>query len=199
MLAHWKERRDKPRQRVKKQRHHFAHKGPFNQSYGFPSTHVWMWELDHKEAQCQRTDAFKLWCWRKLLRAPWTARRSNKSILGNQPSTFIGRTDAEAPLLWPPDAKSRLNGKDPDAGKDWGQQEKGVTKDEMVGWHHWFNGQEFEQTLGDSERQGSLPCCSPWGHKESGTTEQLPNNNNKISFGLLVNVFNGLSKDWTMK
>ena len=86
---------------------------------------------------------------------------------GNQPWIFIGRTDAddEAPVLWPPEAKSWLTGKDPDAGKDWGQEEKGMTEDEMVGWYHWLNGREFEQTPGDSEEQGSLACCSPWGHR----------------------------------
>ena len=83
---------------------------------------------------------------------------------GNQPWIFTGRTDteAEAPVLWPPDMKSRLTGKDPDAGKDWRQEEKGVTEDEMVGWHHWLDGREFGQTLGDGEGQGSLMCCSPW-------------------------------------
>ena len=93
---------------------------------------------------------------------------------------FIGRTDAgaEAPILWPPDGNSQLIGKDPDAVKDWGQEEKRVTEDEMVGWHHWLNGHEFEQTPGDSEGQGSLACCSPWGCKESDMTEQLENNNN---------------------
>ena len=101
---------------------------------------------------------------------------------GNQSWIFIGRTDtkAEASILWPPDAKrlicmQRLIGKDPDAGKDW-EQEKRVTEDEMVGWHHWLNGHEFEQTPGDSEGQGSLACISPWGCKESDTTEQLNNN-----------------------
>ena len=83
---------------------------------------------------------------------------------------FIGRTDAEAPVLWPPDAKSQLTGKDPDDGKDWRQEEKGMTEDEMVGWHHWLDGHEFEQTPGDSERQGSLACWSSWGLKESDTT-----------------------------
>ena len=75
--------------------------------------------------------------------------------------------EAEAPILWPPDVKSRLIQKDPDAGKDWRQEEKGTTEDEMVGWHHWFNGHEFEQTLGDSEGQGSLAGCSPWGRKQT--------------------------------
>ena len=88
---------------------------------------------------------------------------------------FIGGTDAEAeaPILWPPDAKRCLIGKDPDAGKDWGQKEKGVTEDEMAGWHHWHNRHEFEQSLGESEGQGSLVCCSPQGHEESDMTEWL--------------------------
>ena len=102
-------------------------------------------------------------------------------LKGNHPWIFIGRTEdeAEIPILWPPDAKSPLIGKDPDAGKDWGQMEKGGTEDEMVGWHHWLNGHEFEQTPGDSEGQGSLVCCSPGGHKESDMTEWLINNNDK--------------------
>ena len=97
---------------------------------------------------------------------------------GDQSWEFIGRadTEAEAPILWSPDAKSQLIGKDPDAGKDWGQEEKGTTEDEMVGWHHRLNGHEFEQTPGDSEGQGSLECCSPWGQKGMDTTEQLNNN-----------------------
>ena len=96
---------------------------------------------------------------------------------GNQPWIFIGRTDAEAeaPILWPHDAKNWPTGKDPDAGKDWRREEKGVTEDEMVGWHHWLNRPEFEQTPRDSEGQRSLVCCSPWGCKESDTTEWLNN------------------------
>ena len=88
---------------------------------------------------------------------------------GNQPGIFIRRAgpEAEAPILWPPDAKSQLIGKDPDAGKDWRQEEKGMTEDEMVGWHHWLNGHEFEQSLRVGDGQGSLMCCSPWGRKES--------------------------------
>ena len=90
----------------------------------------------------------------------------------NQPLILIGRIDAEveAPILWPPDAKNQLIGKDPDAGKDWAQEEKGVTEDEMAGSHPWLNGHEFEQTLGDNEGQGSLACCSPWSHKELDKT-----------------------------
>ena len=97
---------------------------------------------------------------------------------GNQPWIFIGRTDAEAeaPIHWPPDVKSWLIWKDPGAGEDWRQEEKGMTEDEMVGWHHWLDGHEFEQTPGDGERQGSLACCSPWGCEESDTTKWLSNN-----------------------
>ena len=132
---------------------------------GFPAV---MYECESwtiKKAECQRIDVFKLWFWRRLLKVPWTDRRSNKTILKE-----TGRADAEAPILWPPDAKSWLIGKDPDTGKDWGQEEKGATGDEMVGWHHWLNGHEFEQTLGESEGQWILACCSPWGHKESDMT-----------------------------
>ena len=107
---------------------------------------------------------------------------------GYQPWMFIGRTDAEAPILWPHDTKCRFTGKDPDAGKNWGQEEKGVTEDEMVGWHHWLNGHEFEQTQGDSERQGNLVCCSSWSHGESDTTWQL-NNNNNLSIPTFMWVF----------
>ena len=100
-----------------------------------------------KKAERQRIDAFELWCWRRLLRVPWTARRSNQSILkGDQSWVFIGRTDAKAetPILWTPHVKSWLIGKEPDAGRDWGQEEKGTREDEMAGWHHWLDGHEFE-------------------------------------------------------
>ena len=96
---------------------------------------------------------------------------------GNQPWIFIGRTDTAAPKLWPPDVKSWLIRKDADAGKDSRQEEKRATEDEMVGWHHCLNGHEFKQTLGAGERQGSLACYSPWGHKEVDTTERLNSNN----------------------
>ena len=99
-----------------------------------------------KKAECQKIDAFELWCWRRLLRIPWTAGRSNQSILkGDQSWVFIGGTDAEAeaPILWPPHVKCWLIGKDPDAGRDWGKEEKGMTEDEMAGWHHRLDGHEF--------------------------------------------------------
>ena len=114
-------------------------------------------------------------CWRRLLKIPWTARRSSQLVLKECNLKFFGSSDAEAeaPILWPPNANNWLIGKDPDASKDWGQEEKRVTEDEMVGCYHWFNGHEFEQTQGDSEGQGSMVCCSPWGRKESDTTEKL--------------------------
>ena len=95
------------------------------------------------------------------------------NLKGNQPWIFIGRTEAEAPTLWPPDIDSWLIGKDPDCGKDWKQKEKTPTEDKMVGWHHQLYEHLFEQTPGDSEGQGSLTCCSLWGHKESDMTERL--------------------------
>ena len=105
---------------------------------------------------------------------------------GNQSWLFTGMTDAEAeaPILWPPAAKSWLVRKDSDAGKEWRQEKKGMTEDKMVGWHHWLNGHEFEQASGDGEGQGSLACCSPWGHKESDTTDRL--NNSNIIYYLLT-------------
>ena len=114
-------------------------------------------------AECQRIYAFELWCWRKLFSLMDSKEIKPVNPKGNQPWIFTGRTDAEtdAPILWPPDTKSWLIAKDPDAGKDWGQEEHGVTVDEMVGWHHRLNGHEFEQTPGDGEGQGSLVCCSP--------------------------------------
>ena len=128
-----------------------------------------------KKAEHRRIDAFEPWCLRRVLRVPWTARRSNQSIKGNQFWVFIGRTvaKAEAPTLWPPDVKNWLIGKDPDAGKDWRQEEKGTTEDEMIGWHHRLSGHEFEQALGVGDGQGSLACCSPWGCKALDRIEQL--------------------------
>ena len=127
-----------------------------------------------KKAEHRRIDAFELWCWRRLFRVPWTARRSNQST-DYQSWNFIERTDAEAetPVLWPPDAKNWLIWKYPDAGKDWRQEEKGMTEDEMVGWYHQLDGHEFEQALGVGNGWGSLACYSPWGCKESDTTEWL--------------------------
>ena len=173
------------RQHIKKQRHYFANKGLYDQSYGFSSSHVQMWELDHKESW-----APKNWCfWTVVLEKTLESPLDFKEIKpvdgkGNQSWIFIRRTDAkvEAPILWPPDVKNWFIGKDPDAGKDWRQEKKGTTVDEMVGWHHRLNGHEFMQTLGDGEGQRSLACCSPWDHKESDNlndwTEVNPTCNN---------------------
>ena len=129
-----------------------------------------------KKAECRRIDAFELWCWRRLLRVPWTARRSNQSILKE---ISLGCSleglmlKLKLPILWPPHAKSWLIGKDSDAGGDWGQEEKRTTEDEMAGWYHWLDGHEFEWTLGVGDGQGGLVCCDSWGLKESDTTEWL--------------------------
>ena len=128
-----------------------------------------------KKAEHRRIDTFELWCWKRLLRESCSAMRSNQSILKEISWIFFERTDAEAkvPILWPPDAKYWLIGKNPDAGKDWKQEEKGTSEDEMVGWYHQLSGHEFEQALGVGEGQGGLACYSPWGGKELDMTERL--------------------------
>ena len=174
MLAPCKERYDRQKQCIKKQRHHFADKGLSSQSYDFSSSHVWMWELDHKESWGPKNWCFLIVVLEKTLESPLDCKEIKPvHPKGNQSWIVIGRTDAEAPILWPPDVKTWLIRKDPDTGKDWRQEEKGTTEDKMVGWHHWLNGQQLEQTLGDGEGQGSLACCSPWGYKELDCTEWL--------------------------
>ena len=118
-----------------------------------------------KETEHQRIDAFKLWCWRRLLSPLDSKEIKLLSPKRNQRWIFIGRTnaEAEAPILCPSDAKNWLFRKDPDAGKDWRQ--KGMTEDEMVGWHHRLNGHESEQAPGAGDGQGGLACCSPWGRR----------------------------------
>ena len=175
-LTPWKESYDQPRQHIQKQRHYFVNKGPSSQAYGFSSGHVWMWDLDYKESW-----ALKNWCfWTVVLEKTLESPLDCKEIQPAHPKedqswVFIGRIDVEAetPKLWPPDLKNWLIWKDPDAGKDWGQEEEGTTEDEMVGWHHWLDGHEFEWTPGVGDGQGGLACCSSWGHKESDMTEQL--------------------------
>ena len=126
-----------------------------------------------KKAECQRIDAFELWCWRRLLRVPWTARRSNHSILKEiSPGCSLEGMMLKLKLQYFGHLMCSFDsfGKYPDAGRDWGQEEKGTTEDEMAGWHHQLNGHEFEQTPGHSEGQGSLEYCISWGHKELDTT-----------------------------
>ena len=145
----------------------------------FSRSHVWIWESNHKEGW-----ALKNWCfWTVVLEKTLENPLDSKEIKpvnpkGNQPWIFTGRAyaEVESPILWPPEWKSQLIRKDADAGKEWRQEEKGVTEDELVGWHHWLNGHEFEQTLGDSEGQRSLACCSPWGCKELDMAERLNSN-----------------------
>ena len=175
-FAPWKESYDQPRQHIKKQRHYFANKGLSSQGYGFSSSHVWMWELD-----CEEGWVPKNWCFwtvelEKTLESPLDCKEIQPvNTKGNQPWIFVRRTDAEAEalIIWLPDVKNWLIGKDPDAGKDWEQEEKGTTEDEMVGWHHWLNGHGFGWTPGVGDGQGGLACCSSRGHKEADTTEWL--------------------------
>ena len=138
---------EQPRQHIKKQRHYFANKGPSSQGYDFCSSHLWMWELGYKESWVQKNWCFWTAVLEKTLESPLDCKEIKPvNPKGNQSWIFIGRTDAEAetPILWPPDAKNWLIRKDPDAGKDWRQEEKGMTEDEMVEWHHQLNGYEFE-------------------------------------------------------
>ena len=157
-------------------------KVPSSQGYSFSSGHVWIWELDYKESWVPKN-----WCfWTVVLEKILESALDCKEIKtvhpkGDQSWTSFGRAyaDAEAPVLWPPDAKSQLIRKESDAGKDWRQEEKGMKEVKMIGWHHWLNGHGFEQAPGDGEGQRSLACCSPWGHKILDTTEQL--NKQKIN------------------
>ena len=165
MLTPWKESYDQPRQHIKKQRYYSTNKGPSSQGYGFSSGHVWMWELDSKESWVLNN-----WCfWTVVLETlesplDWKEVQS-VNPRDNQSWTVIGSTDAEAEtaILWPPHVKSWLIGKDLDAGRDWGQEEKGMTDDEMAGWHHGLDGQESEWTLGVGV--GGLVCWDSWSRR----------------------------------
>ena len=160
----------------KKQRHHFANKGPYSQSYVFSSSHVCMWNLDHKEGWVPKNWYFRIVVLEKTLESLLGCKKMKSfNSKGNQPWIFIGRTDAEAEalILWTPDAKSQLIRKDPDAGQHWRQEEKGTTEDEMTGWHHGLDGCQSEWTPGGGDGKGGLACCDSWGHKESDMTERL--------------------------
>ena len=146
MLAPWKKNYGKLS--ALKKRHYFANKSQYSQSYGFSSSYVWMWALDHKEGWAPKNWCFWTVVLEKTLESPLDCKESQPvPPKGDQSWVFIGRTDVEAEtlILWPPDVKNWLTGKDPDAGKEWGQEEKGMTEDETVGWHHWLNGHGFEQ------------------------------------------------------
>ena len=142
---------DKPRQHIKKQKHYFSNKGPYSQSYSFSSSHVWMSELDNKEGWALKNQCFWMVVLEKSLESPLDCEEIQPVYpKRNQSWIFLGRTDAEALIFWPPDAKSWLIRKDPDAGKNWGQEEKEATADVMVEWHHWLKGHASEPTPGDS-------------------------------------------------
>ena len=163
---------------IKKQRHYFADKGPYSQSYGFSSSHIRMWELDHKQGWPPKN-----WCfWTVVLEKTFESPLDCKEIKPVNPEEnqlfqliFIGRIDAEAEtsILWPPAAKNWLIWKDPHAGEDWRQEEKGTTEDEVIGWHHRLDGHGFGWTLGVGDGQGGLACYSSWGRRESDMIERL--------------------------
>ena len=154
-LAPWKKSYDKARQHIKSKR------CLYSQSHDFSSSHVWIWKLDHKESWVPKN-----WCfWTvvlKTLESPLDSKEIQPvNLKKNQSWVFFGKAEAEALILWPPDTRNWLIGKDLYSGKDWGQEEKGMTEDEMVGWHHWLDGHEFGKILGAGDGRGSLACCSP--------------------------------------
>ena len=165
------------RQHIKKQRHYFANKGPSSQSrLWFSHGHVWIWELDHKESWAPKNWCFCTVVLEKTFESPLDCKEIQPvHPNGDQSWVLIGGTDVEAetPILWPPDAKSLLICKDPDAGKDWRQEEKGTTDHEMVGWHHRLSGHGSGWILGVGDGQSSLACCGSWSRKEWDTTEWL--------------------------
>ena len=183
--APWKKSYDLSRQHIKKQRHYFASKGPPSQGYGFSSSHVWMWELDYKESWVLKNWCFWTVVWGKTLKSPLDCKEiqpvhpkgnpgcSLEGLMLKLKLQYFGHLMVKNWLIW----------KDPVAGKDWGQEEKGTTEDEMVGWQHQLNGHEFEQAPGDGEGQGRLLCCSPWGHKELDTIQGM---NNTLLYGLTL-------------
>ena len=158
---------------ILKSRHYFANKGPSSQGYGFSSGYVWMWELDYEENWAPKNWCFWIVVLEKTLESPLDCKEIQPvHSKGDQPWVFFGRTDAkgETPVLWPPHAKIWLIGKDPDAGRDWGQEEKGMTQDEMAGWHHGLDGRECDCTPGVGDEEGGLVCCDSRGCKELDMT-----------------------------
>ena len=164
---------DKSRQHIKKQRHLLADRGPASQSYGFSRSHVWIWELDHKESWAPKNWRFEQWCWRKLLRVLWTARRSKQSILKEiSPEYSLEGLMLKLKLQYFGHLLWRSDSVNSDSGNNWGQEEKVATEDEMVGWHHWLDGREFEQA--QTWWWTGRPCMlQSMGRKELDTTEQL--------------------------
>ena len=170
MLAPWKKSYDQPRQCIHKQRHHFANKGPSSQLYGFSSSHVWMWELGYKESWTRKNGCFWTVVSEKTLESPLDCKEMNQSILKEISPEYsleglMLKLQYFGHLMWRANSLERILM----LGKIEGKRRSGW-QDEMVGWHHWLNGHEFEQTQGDSEGQGSLANCSPWTCKKLGTT-----------------------------
>ena len=183
MIASLHESYDKPRHSIKKQRYYFANKGQFSQTMVFPVVMYGFKSWTIKKSEYWRMDAFELWCWRRRLRVPWTTRRSNQSILkeSNPDYSLEGlmlklQLQYFGHLMQTADSLEKT-----DDGKDRRQGKKWAAEDEVDGWHHWLMRHEFEQALGDGVGQGSLACCSPWGLKESDTTEQLNNTHYKVA------------------
>ena len=178
-------------------------KSPYSQRYGFSSNHVRVWELDHKEGWVPKNWCFWTMVLEKTLEGPLDSKDIkliNPKV--SQPWIFIRKTDVEfeAPILWPPDVKSQLTGKDPDAGKDWRQEEKGATEDEMIEWHRWLNGHEFEQTLGDTKGLGSLGMPQSMGSqrvRHDLATEQVSFCNRVFSEFLFCFSFSLGFQNWT--
>ena len=173
MFAPWKESYDQPRQHIKKQRHHFADKGSYRQSYAFSSIMYGCESWAIKKVERQRPDIFKLWCWRRNLESPLDCKEIKPvSPKGNQPWLSIGRTivEAEAPIFWPPDVKSWRTGKHPDDGKDWRQKENGVAEDEIVKIVSPTQWTWIWAYSRDSGGQRNLAYHSPWCHEELGMT-----------------------------
>ena len=186
MLAPWKKSYDQPREHIKKQRHYVANKGLYSQIYCFSSSHMWMWELDHKESWMLKNWFFLTGVLEETLQSPLDYKKIKlvnpkcKTVLNIHWKGWCWSSNSLATCC-----KNRLIRKDSDTRKDWRQEEKGATENERVGWHHRLNGHEFEQALGDSEGQGNLVCYSPWGRKESDMIEQL---NNKSSIHRILNI-----------
>ena len=181
MLSPWKKSYYKPRQYTKLQRHYFANKGPYSQSYGFSSSHIQMGELDHKESWASKNWCFQTVVLEKTLESSLDSKEMTPfNPKGNQPWIFIGRSNAEVgtPILWPLMWRANSLEKTLMLEKIEGRRRRRQV--EKVGWHHWLNGHDFEQILGDTEGPGSLSCCSPWSCKESDMAEWLNNKNNDV-------------------
>ena len=175
MIACCQESYDKPGQYVKKERHHFADQGPYSQDYSLSTSHIWLWKVDHKEGRAPKNWCFWTVVLEKTLESPWTARRSNQSILKEISPEYsldglMLKLQSFSHLMWTADSLEKP------LMQERSKSEKKATEDEMVGWYHWFNGHEIGQVPGDNEGQGSLVCCSPWSCKESDMTRQLKNN-----------------------